>query len=514
MTFSSVAELRELAVVSHPLWEEASREILTRGVDLRSGRTGIAKLQAFCQFMLKHEPPLYPFLHKLVLEHIPNGPSDGFDPSDILEVLSRATYLRDFRIMWCDHLFTTSSDKRLPVILPQLQHLRRLEIWTRRTTTDPLVADTVLHLPAQLHTLQFSSDADNQLPRDFPNLLAARQHSLHRLRICYPNLTNVPWAPFPSLRILHIITASKLPSLPHLTQIFPHLRELTVFAVGFEVDFAHPAPEHVRAREDALAFQRAGGGWRSLDVLTTTTIGDPWVLCLACPVGCVRLGSYDAASHAAFMDVVSRTRPRKVSLHLACAGYCVKPQAEPNIFLFSADPSNKEVAGAEDRQGVTHAVLPFTISSFWPDQTTSAFVVRHAPLQHIFSSCQEITCSLFVQDVISSHIRGSRIEYLHLAFAEFFLSAPETDERALKPRDIHPHSVKIIQNIDVDLLVSGVAAVGTHLRILVLTLATRDQSVWTIERCEGGQKIVRVENTYSAREIIEQEERAYLYTKD
>ena len=118
-------------------------------------------------------------------------------------------------------------------------------------------------------------------------------------------------------------------------------------------------------------------------MLTTTTIGDPWVLCLACPVGSVRLGHYDVGSHAAFVDVVSRTRPKKVSLHLACAGYRVKPQAEPSIFVFPADPSNKE-GGVGDRQGVTHALLPFTISSFWPDQTTSAIVVRHAALQDLF----------------------------------------------------------------------------------------------------------------------------------
>ena len=373
MTFSSVADLKELAIVSHPLQEEASREILTRGVYLQSKPT---RLRSFCQFMLTRDPPLYSFLHKVIVEHIPDRASDEFDPKDLLEVLARATSLRDLRIRWCDHLFTTQSDKRLSEILPQLQDLRRLEIWTKSVTTDPLVADTVLRLRSQLHNLHFSADEDNQLPRDFPNLLAERQRSLHQLRICYPDLTSTPWAPFPTLRVLYLTISSKIPSLPHLAQIFPNLRELAVSAVGFEVDFFHPAPQHVRAREEALAFQARGGGWRSLDVLTTTTIGDPWVLCLACPVGSVRLGHYDVGSHAAFVDVVSRTRPRKVILHLACTSYCIRPSIKPSIFVFppSAEPSKEGGAGP---QGATHAVLPFTIASFSQDQTTASIVVRH-----------------------------------------------------------------------------------------------------------------------------------------
>ncbi|KAI1783567.1 hypothetical protein LXA43DRAFT_321132 [Ganoderma leucocontextum] len=484
MAFASVADLKELAVVSLPLREEALREILTRGVHLRRGT---ARLQSFCHFMLKRDPPLYPFLHTLILEHIPGRASDEFDPNDLLQVLSRATYLRDLRIRWCDHLFTANSALGLPVTLPQLQDLHRLEIWTRQNTTDPLVAKTVLRLRTQLHNLQFSSDADNQLPHDFPNLLAVRQQSIHRLRICYPDLTSIPWAPFTSVRVLFLTIGNKLPSLPHLAQIFPNLRELAVVAVGFEVDFGHPAPEHVKARQDATAFQNSGGGWKSLDVLTTTTIGDPWVLCLACHVRSVRLGNYDVGSHAAFVDVVSRTRPKKVTLHLACAQYCAKPESEPSIFLFPADPSNKAVASL---QRVTHAMLPFTISSFWQDQTTSAIV-----------------------DVIVSHISDSRLEYLHLAFAEFFMASSELDERVLTPRDIHPHSVKVIEDINVDLLVLEVAVAGPHLRVLVLTLATRDQSVWMIGNLsEGvGKRISRVQDPHSAREIIEREERAHLY---
>ena len=113
--------------------------------------------------------------------------------------------------------------------------------------------------------------------------------------------------------------------------------------------------------------------------------------------------------------------------------------------------------------------------------------------------------------MIDSHVGDSRLEYLHIAFAEFFMFTPEIDERVLRPRDIHPRCVEFIKEIDVDLLVQQVAAAATHLRVLVVTVATRDQSVWMVERREGARIPIRVEDMYSARQIIEREERAYLH---
>ena len=113
--------------------------------------------------------------------------------------------------------------------------------------------------------------------------------------------------------------------------------------------------------------------------------------------------------------------------------------------------------------------------------------------------------------MINSHIRDSRIEYLHVAFAEFFMFSPEVDERVLKPRDIHPGCVKVIEDIDVDLLVREVAVAAACLRILVITIATRDQSVWMIERHGEARVPTRLENMWSAKQIIEREERAYLH---
>ncbi|TBU44043.1 hypothetical protein BD309DRAFT_959332 [Dichomitus squalens] len=481
ISFLPVADLKEIAVVSQPLHEEASREILSRGVHLRSNAT---KLKSFCDFMLKRDPPLFPYLRTFTLEHLPHRYVDqtAIDPTEILEVLSRAVYLRYLRIRWSDFLFTAESDKRLFITLPKLPDLRRLEVWTRSNTTDTLVAETVLNLRSQLRTLDVPSDPDNQLSPDFPNLLAEKQQSLYSLRICYPSLTNTQWAPFPSVRVLYLQIGDKLPSLPQLAQIFPALRELSVSAVGFEVDFAHPSPEHVRARNEALAFQNSGKGWKSLDVLTAATIGDPWVLCLTCPVGSVSLGHYDVGSHRAFVDVVSGTRPRKVAVHLACAQYCVRPDGLQNIFVF---PSGVEDGTEEGVRGVTHAVLMVSISSFNTGQDTATII-----------------------DTIASHVKDSALEYIHIGFAEFFMSG-ELDERILKPEDIHEEVKKVIQEIDLELLVSGIVAAGTRLRFVAVTAATRDQSMWAIDRTDNGQLVGRVKNAFPAREIIDREERRH-----
>ena len=365
--FLPINDVKQVAVVSRPLHEEASRELLSRGVHLRHSAD---KLQSFCNFMLQREPPLFPYLKTLKLEHYA-GAYDVYR-FDLLKVISLATFLRDLRIRWSDYLFTTKSDKRLSITLPQLRNLRRLEIWTRRSAADKHVAEAVLNLSSQLHSLDVPSDTDNELGVDFPNLLAERQKSLHRLRICYRSLTDTPWSPFPSVRVLYLTIGNKLPSLPHLVQIFPSLRELSVSAVGFEIDFVHPSLEHVRARDEALAFQRAGKGWKSLDVLTAATVGDLWVLRLTCPVGAVSLGHYDVGTHAAFVDVLSGARPRKVSIHLAYAQYCLRPDDLPNLFVF---PSAAEDGFGLGTGAATHAILKFSISSFHLGQTTTAIVV-------------------------------------------------------------------------------------------------------------------------------------------
>ena len=124
------------------------------------------------------------------------------------------------------------------------------------------------------------------------------------------------------------------------------------------------------------------------------------------------------------------------------------------------------------------------------------------------SSVLSLTCDTSAQETIASHVSGSALEYVHVGVAEFFMY-PELDERILKPSDISEKVKTVIQEIDIERLASGIAAVGTQIRFVVVTAATRDQSVWAVNKTDVGQTVSRVGNAFSAKEIIEREEHAY-----
>ena len=146
----SVAELTKVAIVSHPLREAAHREILVRGVQFRGHAT---KPKAYCAFMLKRDPPLFPFLRSVDID-AENDWLDRFDPNDLLKVLSHARHLRDLRMYWADRLFTSDCDTRLKTIISELQHLRHLRLSIRQNATNDRIGETVLNLRSQLDTLE------------------------------------------------------------------------------------------------------------------------------------------------------------------------------------------------------------------------------------------------------------------------------------------------------------------------------------------------------------------------
>ena len=120
-----------------------------------------------------------------------------------------------------------------------------------------------------------------------------------------------------------------------------------------------------------------------------------------------------------------------------------------------------------------------------------------------------------LQGTVGSHVKHSRLEYLHVAIGMHFVygennADPEWEMyEALLKESLFLRSV--FQGIDIELLVSGLAAAEDHLQTIVLTIYGRGQSVWTIDRCETGQTISKVANPVYAREIIEREERSYMY---
>ncbi|KAI1783568.1 hypothetical protein LXA43DRAFT_321080 [Ganoderma leucocontextum] len=492
----SVADLKQIAVVSHIFHEEAVREILTRGVRFRGHAT---KLQSFCHFMLRQDPPLFPLLHSVDIELAHRSPD--FNPNDLLEVLSRATHLCHLRICWTGRLFTPDCDERLTNIIPKLQHLRHLRLLTLQVATDKHVAEIVLNLRSQLDT--FDALCRQSSPFDvnqhFPHNLGEHQTHLRVLRIGYPDLTSTPWVPLPSVRTLELLWPRSRPiSLRHIAQTFPCLRELAICLglPGTSIRVRGLDPDQVRARDEALAFQRQGGGWKSLDVLVASTVPEAWVLCLTCLVRSVRLGTYHAADHAAFVDVVSAARPRKVTVALSCTTHCVHPEGGQSVFLFPTD-------AGPGTGVVTHAVVFLKLH-----------IVRYPIL---IGSVEQNTSGIL--ETVGSHVKHSRLEYLHVAIAvyefgpeEYAKPEWEVYEHVLKPSSVVLYSLRpIFGGIDIELLVSQLAAAGEHLRVIALTISARGQHVWSIDRKGGGLTIHRIMDSMSAREIIEREERSYMY---
>ncbi|KAI0754598.1 hypothetical protein C8Q80DRAFT_376744 [Daedaleopsis nitida] len=107
--------------------------------------------------------------------------------------------------------------------------------------------------------------------------------------------------------------------LQDLVHLFPKVKQLTILMQECQhAGVTHSiAPEMVATRVAALALQGAGGGWPCLDVLSGF-VDDFYVLAISCPVSRLFLQTYDPILHFAFVDVLSRTRPPRLSLGLYC----------------------------------------------------------------------------------------------------------------------------------------------------------------------------------------------------
>ena len=101
-------------------------------------------------------------------------------------------------------------------------------------------------------------------------------------------------------------------------------------------------------------------------------------------------------------------------------------------------------------------------------------------------------------------MRPSRLEYLHIALAELFTNT-DLEDTVLDAQGANSKIAEAMTRIDVTELVSGLAAAGPCLRIVVVTLATRGQSVWTVTRGDGKPQVRRLD-AYSGRQVIDREE--------
>ncbi|KAM5540784.1 hypothetical protein V8D89_005428 [Ganoderma adspersum] len=516
--FLPAADLKQAALVSRTVYEEAIREILIRGVRF-DGPT--SKLEIFCRFMLRRDPPLFSFLRRLEIVRV--VASDNFDTSSLLQVLSRATYLSELRIHWSENDSPNPFVMRsLTSIFPALQSLRRLRLCDCPSSAYKDLTELLLNLPSQIRNLEVTFNHVDLNQLKFPHTLGMHLTKLCSLRIHYPDLARPRWEPFRTVRHLFVLWPDSISlSLRLLVQTFPALRELylSLGRPGKYLDADALPPSQDNARADALEFQASGGGWPRLLVLSTTTVAEAWMLGLACRVGAVRMGAYDVARHATFVDVIARVRPVKVTMALECAVRCMHPAGAPRVFNFP-DPHSNNV-GASVASGTLRAV-------------THAVVFIVVPLHTGGADSPGIV------ETIGSHLKHSGLDYLHVVIPpDDKLSAMTfmQDERHIyqyvlrarrqahgvtdsdpSPSSSEPHpapSGSRFQEIDIPLLVSGLASAGRHLRTIALTIADRGQSVWRIDRSAGGQTrmISRIADPVSARAVVAREERGYIVTE-
>lgn len=356
LIFCDTRDLLQASAACWQLRDEAVKELISRPVHLKN----YAQVESFCRLVLSGDQSRPRFIRILILETQRSLHAPG--PHLLLEVINRATQLRVLQLRWCDSYF--EFDQRFAGAVRDLEHLRHLEISTSENKQDGKIAAMLLGLRSPLKTLELTDAADNGFGDTFPDTLAQRQNRLETLRIFYPGLDLMQWTPFHFARKLDLTIGDRRISLERLASIFPNLREVAVRAHYFEIDLTSPSIETMQTREDAIAFQRSGGGWQSLDKITGT-IGDLYVLCITCPVRCVDLGYYQSQACRAFLDVVSRTRPRQVELMVLCASWVPVWVQEHNILVYE---------GVDGPGAVSHAIFRLTLSISSPVNSKDVLV--------------------------------------------------------------------------------------------------------------------------------------------
>ena len=103
---------------------------------------------------------------------------------------------------------------------------------------------------------------------------------------------------------------------------------------------------------------------------------------------------------------------------------------------------------------------------------------------------------------------GSRVEYLHLAIGDLFVSYEiiVDDIVNLKEAFATPDVAKAMKNIDINRIVSGLANSVKSLLIIAITVAMREHGVWRINR-DGKSTFLQRLDPSKAKKVVQEEER-------
>ncbi|KAI0354845.1 hypothetical protein OH77DRAFT_365218 [Trametes cingulata] len=459
-------DLLKLTFASRFVREEATRELLMRPVTLK----GPEQLQSFCKFALSGNPAKLSSLRTLVIQCV-YGSLDEDDRDMIVAILRRCPNLTDLQLQQCDCLLT--EDSRIPEAISSLPSLRKLSVsvWLANGGVDAVLAALRRMVASKKHSPLRSFHFSPILNEDsFPTFLqevASAHRGLENFSIAFKHFLPPAGVSFPHVHTLRLEYQWILPRLSDLYAAFPNLRVLRIsrHISTFPSNDVQPA-ERV---SETLHSQRAM--WPSLDTLFTTP-NVVHALGLFCPVRTLEIVFYDLKNHYRVAEVVSRLRPRKLSLaffqvyNLAS----MTPPAEPRLLLYNSGEA-----------GVKHLSLRMPYNDTRPPET-----------KHILETMRPL-------------LSASRVELLQLTFAGTL--RPENPSKIADGplfRAQLEKSTKPPLQDDLEAAARAMVGMCTALQCIAITITDVSHTVWRIDKMGGRVEVVRLDS-YEGKRFLEQE---------
>ncbi|KAI0632337.1 hypothetical protein C8Q77DRAFT_1125096 [Trametes polyzona] len=447
--YVSGTELLTFTLVSRVIRAEATMELLRRPVHILRNQ----RLRFFCRYLLSGDIRKPSYLRKLIINHIekPLGPEDN---DMFIQVLNRCTNLEALDLRWCDVLL--EEDTRIPAAIASLPSLSRFSayLYRDRQELQTILFSIVRSLKTSLRTLRLPQISDEIASADVLNEIARTHHQLEELTFHIVGFTPLTHA-FASVRKLHLICEEWLPKLSDVCSTFPNAREVTF--------------DNYMFLDEAPQFVHENAVWPSLDFLRATT-GLIHTLGITFPVRHWDAAFYDHAAHDQMTEVISRFRPRKLTICVHCASNWDIPRAHPNLVVYDSGKS-----------GVKHLFVKATVSQ--PRMAATAdFVATLRPL-----------------------LQDSHVELLHLAVSPFFTS--DDPDEIIKPPMKYSGlpEAEAPPDVDVGVLAADIAQLSPSIRTIAVTVASLGHFVWTVARTEYGDAVVVKHEPYEARRTFDAE---------
>ncbi|KAI0642905.1 hypothetical protein C8Q79DRAFT_916182 [Trametes meyenii] len=469
------ASLLQMSFLSFSIRDEATRELLKRPICIR-GHLGV---QRFCLGFAMQSENLkrLTYVHQLRLEDMDvwNDRLTLKDRDALIKVLRHCSGLKKLALHNCKHLM--DHDPRFLPMVESMDSLTHLDVRMFGLNASLQLSSTVMDMRSSLVCLRLPHISAQALASLMDNLTAV-QSRLEDLYLRLPQDFSLnPGVLVPSVRTLHLeITAyDRFPPLHNLQLVFPSVRELTVTIFHYEariVDQILPSNHDLSIRRRTLAI--ITDPWKSLKVLRANP-PVAYFLDVGFPVYHLDIGVYIPVTHGTLVAVVSRVRPRRLTLNLLSApGYEIVA-TKPSILLFGSDSGPG---------GVAQVFLKMCTDS--PDST----------LIHN------------IEDRIRPLLAGSRVEYLHLLFTNIQWHLDLDIDELLRPRDtlrLVEADVDIVQVIDVEALARTVMELCRSIRTIAITVLSIGTSVWRIDTIGDTRRLVKLE-LYYGRQLMEREE--------